>query len=62
MAGPHARPRSGDRIAIGAYLGRSAKFDHAIAEFAATYADRNEQDHRALIEAVADGRLTAVDA
>jgi uncharacterized protein (DUF2252 family) len=57
-----AHARSGDRIAIGAYLGRSARFDHAIAEFAAAYADRNEQDHRALVQAVADGTITAVDA
>jgi uncharacterized protein (DUF2252 family) len=57
-----AHARSGERIAIGAYLGRSARFDYAIAEFAAAYADRNEEDHRALVQAVADGRLTAVDA
>jgi uncharacterized protein (DUF2252 family) len=57
-----AHARSGDPIAIGAYLGRSAKFDHAIAEFAAAYADRNEQDHRALVQAVAHGTITAVDA
>jgi uncharacterized protein (DUF2252 family) len=57
-----AHARSGDPIAIGAYLGRSARFDHAIAGFAASYADRNEQDHRALARAVADGTITAVDA
>ena len=57
-----AHARSGERIAIGAYLGRNARFDYAIAEFAAAYADRNEEDHRALVQAVADGRLTAVDA
>jgi uncharacterized protein (DUF2252 family) len=54
-----AHARSGDRIAIAAYLGQSAVFDHAIAEFAAAYADQNERDHRALTAAVASGRVTA---
>ena len=54
-----AHARSGDRIAIGAYLGRSAAFDQAIAEFAAAYADQNERDHQALTAAVASGRVTA---
>jgi uncharacterized protein (DUF2252 family) len=56
-----AHARSGDRIAIGAYLGKSDRFDHAVAEFAAAYADLNERDHRALVQAVADGRITAVE-
>ena len=54
-----AHARSGDRIAIGAYLGRSAAFDQAIAEFAAAYADQNERDHQALTAAAASGRVTA---
>jgi len=54
-----AHARSGDRIAIAAYLGQSAVFDRAIAEFAAAYADQNERDHQALAAAVASGRLTA---
>jgi uncharacterized protein (DUF2252 family) len=54
-----AHARSGDRIAIAAYLGRSAVFDQAIAEFAAAYADQNERDHQALAAAVASGRVTA---
>jgi hypothetical protein len=55
-----AHARSGDRIAIAAYLGRSDKFDAAIAEFAESYADLNERDHSALADAVATGRAEAV--
>jgi uncharacterized protein (DUF2252 family) len=54
-----AHARSGDRIAIAAYLGQSAVFDQAIAEFAAAYADQNERDHQALAAAVTAGRVTA---
>ncbi len=54
-----AHARSGDRIAIAAYLGQSAVFDQTIAEFAAAYADQNERDHQALAAAVASGRVTA---
>jgi hypothetical protein len=54
-----AHARAGDRIAISAYLGKSTKFDNAIADFAETYADQNERDHAALAAAVAAGRLEA---
>ncbi len=54
-----AHARSGDRIAIAAYLGGSDVFDQAITEFAAAYADQNERDHQSLLDAVASGRLTA---
>ena len=54
-----AHARSGDRIAISAYLGNSTKFDHAIADFAETYADQNERDHAAMEAAVAEGRVQA---
>ncbi|QEU93314.1 DUF2252 domain-containing protein [Streptomyces kanamyceticus] len=54
-----AHARSGDRIAIAAYLGGSDRFDRALAEFAERYADQNERDHRALTDAVRDGRVTA---
>jgi hypothetical protein len=52
-----AHARSGDRIAIAAYLGRSAAFDDAVAEFAASYADRNEQDYQRLRDAARTGRV-----
>jgi uncharacterized protein (DUF2252 family) len=54
-----AHARSGDRVALAAYLGGSAKFDHAIAAFAESYADQNERDHAAFQAAVKDGRTEA---
>jgi len=54
-----AHARSGDRIAIAAYLGSSVVFDRAIADFASAYADQNERDYNALAEAAASGRVTA---
>ena len=54
-----AHARSGDRIAIGAYLGGTDVFDRAIAKFAVAYADQNERDHQALVDAVKSGRITA---
>ncbi len=57
-----AHARSGDRIAIAAYLGRSDRFERALVDFAEAYADLNERDHGALREAVADGRLPAGEA
>jgi len=55
-----AHARSGDRIALAAYLGSSAKFDQAIADFAETYADQNELDYAALQAAVKDGKAEAI--
>jgi hypothetical protein len=54
-----AHARSGDRIAIAAYLGGTDVFDRAVAQFAAAYADQNERDHQSLLDAVASGRITA---
>jgi uncharacterized protein (DUF2252 family) len=54
-----AHARSGDRIAIAAYLGGSDAFDQAITQFSAAYADQNERDHQSLVDAVASGRITA---
>jgi hypothetical protein len=54
-----AHARSGDRFAIAAYLGTSNRFDHAVADFATTYADQNDRDHAALAQAVASGRVQA---
>jgi hypothetical protein len=55
-----AHARSGDAIAIAAYLGRGDSFDRAIAEFAELYADQNAADHRALLEAIESGRIEAI--
>jgi uncharacterized protein (DUF2252 family) len=54
-----AHARCGDRIAIAAYLGSSDTFDRAVADFAQAYADQNERDHQALVDAVRSGRVTA---
>jgi len=54
-----AHARSGDRIAIAAYLGNGDLFDRALATFAEAYADQNERDHQALVDAVRAGRLPA---
>jgi uncharacterized protein (DUF2252 family) len=54
-----AHARSGDRIAIAAYLGGGEAADRALEDFAEAYADRNEADHAALQDAVASGRVTA---
>ena len=54
-----AHARSGDRIAIAAYLGGNDEFDRAIVEFAMTYAQQNERDYAALKEAERAGRLPA---
>jgi uncharacterized protein (DUF2252 family) len=56
-----AHARSGDRIAIGAYLGKGETFDQAIAEFAASYADVNQRDYDAVADAVHTGRLQATE-
>ncbi len=54
-----AHARSGDRIAIAAYLGNSDSFDRAIVEFSKAYADQNERDYQALTAAVNSGKITA---
>jgi uncharacterized protein (DUF2252 family) len=54
-----AHARSGDRVAIAAYLGRNDVFDRAVADFAARYADQNEEDHAALARAARNGRIAA---
>ncbi len=58
-----AHARSGDRVAIAAYMGSSERFEEALVEYAVAYADRTEADHAALLEAVREGRIeTAADA
>jgi hypothetical protein len=54
-----AHARSGDRIAIAAYLGGSTSFDEALCDFAEAYADQNERDHQALLGAIRSGRIVA---
>jgi uncharacterized protein (DUF2252 family) len=54
-----AHARSGDRVAIAAYLGAGDAFDRAITAFGIAYADQNERDHAALAAAVKTGRISA---
>jgi hypothetical protein len=55
LARGHAR--SGDRTAIAAYLGRGDALDVAMAEFAECYADQNERDYEAFMDAARDQRF-----
>jgi len=55
-----AHARSGDAAAITGYLGNGDQFDRAIVAFADGYADQTVEDHAALQQAVADGRIEAV--
>jgi len=54
-----AHARTGDRIAIAAYLGKGSTFDRAIVEFSHAYAEQNERDYKELAKAVKSGRITA---
>jgi uncharacterized protein (DUF2252 family) len=54
-----AHARSGDRIAIAAYLGSGTTFDEAIADFSVAYADQNEADYATFKATVDGGRLKA---
>ena len=56
-----AHARSGDRIAIAAYLGGSDAIERAIAQFADAYADQTERDYKSLTDAIAAGRVTAAN-
>jgi uncharacterized protein (DUF2252 family) len=57
-----AHARSGDRIAIAAYLGGGDAFDRALVTFSELYADQNEKDHQALVDAISAGRVPAAAA
>ena len=57
----HAHARSGDPVAISAYLGPDDDLDRAVTEFSASYADQNSRDHRAFVHAVDTGRIDAVE-
>ncbi|HEY6318096.1 MAG TPA: DUF2252 domain-containing protein [Acidimicrobiia bacterium] len=54
-----AHARWGDRIAIASYLGKGDAFDCALSEFAVRYADQNERDYAAFMQAIDSGRLEA---
>jgi uncharacterized protein (DUF2252 family) len=54
-----AHARSGDPVAIAEYLGDSDAFDKSITDFSQRYADQNERDYQAFVNAVKSGRLEA---
>ncbi|MHB1594309.1 MAG: DUF2252 domain-containing protein [Streptosporangiaceae bacterium] len=56
-----AHARSGDPVAIAAYLGGSDAFDTSIADFAVRYADQNEQDYAEFVRAIRSGKLQATE-
>ena len=56
-----AHARSGDPVAIAAYLGKKDRFDQSIADFSKRYADQNEQDYQAFREAIRTGRIQALE-
>jgi uncharacterized protein (DUF2252 family) len=55
----HAHARSGDPIAIAAYLGETDAFDTSLTDFAERYADQNESDYQEFVNAIKSGRLKA---
>jgi uncharacterized protein (DUF2252 family) len=59
LARSHAR--SGDPVAIAAYLGKSDRFDESVTDFSERYADQNEQDYQAFAAAIKSGRLEAIE-
>jgi uncharacterized protein (DUF2252 family) len=56
-----AHARSGDAVAISAYLGKKDRFDRSITDFSERYADQNERDYEAFVAAIRSGRLAAVE-
>jgi uncharacterized protein (DUF2252 family) len=56
-----AHARSGDPVAIAAYLGKSDAFDRSLADFAERYADQNDKDYEAFVGAIRSGRLEAME-
>ena len=56
-----AHARSGDPVAIAAYLGKKDRFDQSITDFSERYADQNEHDYNAFCEAIRSGRLQALE-
>ncbi len=56
-----AHARSGDAVALAAYLGSDVGFDRSITDFSERYADQNERDYQAFVEAVRSGRIEAIE-
>jgi sugar/nucleoside kinase (ribokinase family) len=56
-----AHARSGDPVAIAAYLGEDDEFDRSITDFCERYADQNEEDYQHFVKAVKSGHLLATE-
>ena len=56
-----AHARAGDPVAIAEYLGAGDEFDKSINDFSQRYADQNDLDYQAMVDAVRSGRIPAVD-
>ncbi len=56
-----AHARSGDPVAIAAYLGKKDHFDTSITDFSVRYADQNERDYAAFVDAIESGRLASIE-
>jgi uncharacterized protein (DUF2252 family) len=56
-----AHARSGDAVALAAYLGEGDDFDRSITRFSQEYADQNERDYEAFASAIRSGRLEAIE-
>jgi uncharacterized protein (DUF2252 family) len=56
-----AHARSGDPVAIAAYLGKNDAFDESVTDFSERYADQNDRDFQAFTDAVKSGRLEATE-
>jgi hypothetical protein len=52
-----AHARTGDPIAIAAYIGKGRRFDEALGEFAVSYAEQTARDHRQLSDAITSGTI-----
>jgi uncharacterized protein (DUF2252 family) len=56
-----AHARTADAVVLSAYLGKSAAFDEAIANFATAYARQTVRDHEAMLKALKNGRLPSLE-
>jgi len=56
-----AHARSGDPVALATYLGKKDRFDESITDFSLRYADQNDRDYEAFVDAIRSGRLPVVE-
>ncbi|MGV9859357.1 DUF2252 domain-containing protein [Gordonia sp. NPDC003425] len=56
----YGHARSGDAVAIAAYLGDAEEFDKSIMRFASRYAKRNMADHAVFVDAITAAKIPAI--